>query len=185
VVAAVLVLAGCSSDGTGAVAPGDPTTSIGSGPGTSVAGGSLRGPQGFGAVTLVVTMPDGTVREWCAWSADTPELRSQGLMAVTDPSLGGAAAMVFAFPEDTASGFWMKGTPLPLSIAWFAADGSFVSDADMEPCPEGVENCPSTAPGSRYRYAVEVVQGDLERLGLVAGASISLGSACTPEPASA
>jgi uncharacterized membrane protein (UPF0127 family) len=172
---AVLTFAGCSSDGSSAPAASvDATTS-------TTAAATTGGPEGFGAVTLVVTMPDGTVKELCVWLADTPALRNQGLMAVTDPELGGASAMVFAFPGDTTSGFWMKDTLLPLSIAWYAADGSLVSTADMDPCPEGVTNCPVSSAAGSYRYAVEVPQGALDRLGLVEGSTVSLGPSCTPE----
>jgi uncharacterized membrane protein (UPF0127 family) len=88
--------------------------------------------------------------------------------------------MVFLFPADTSSGFWMKDTRLPLSIAWYAVDGSLVSTADMDPCPEGVTDCPITTAAGRYRFAVEVPQGGLGRLGLVEGSTISLSSTCTP-----
>ena len=74
----------------------------------------------------------------------------------------------------------MKDTLLPLSIAWYAADGSLVSTADMEPCPEGVTDCPVTTAGGRYRYAVEVPQGALDGLGLVEGSTIALGLAVHP-----
>lgn len=172
----VLVLAGCSSDRSASSVPtGEATTTTRA---TVVSG---RAPEGFAPVTLVVTAPDGSVREWCVWLADTAALRAQGLMDVTDPGLGGASAMVFAFPADTTAGFWMKDTLLPLSIAWFAVDGSFVSAADMDPCPAGVEPCPSTSPGARYRYAIEVAQGGLQSLGLVAGSSVALGSSCVLE----
>ena len=63
-------------------------------------------------------------------------------MDVTDPELGGRSAMVFRFQGDTTSGFWMKDTLLPLSIAWYAADGTLVSTADMEPCPADTLDCP-------------------------------------------
>ena len=137
-------------------------------------------PQGFRAVTVVVTLPDGRTREWCMWLADTPELRAQGLMGVTDPGLGGAAGMVFAFPGDTSAGFWMKDTPMPLSIAWYPVDGPLVSTADMEPCPAGTANCPVYEPGGPYRYAVEVPQGTLSGFGLVEGSRLALGDACEP-----
>jgi len=168
---ALLALGGCSSDRSGpAAAPGTTT------PTNSVA----EAPQGFGAGLLVVTLPDGTVQEWCVWLADTPARREQGLMAVTDPGLGGAEAMVFVFPGDTTSGFWMKDTLLPLSIAWYSSEGAFVSTADMDPCPADATDCPAFSPGEQYRYAVEVPQGELDDLGLVDGSAISLGGSCSP-----
>jgi uncharacterized protein len=186
VAAAVLMLAGCSSDvpassgsvssastGTGAAA-NTPTTAI-----TPVA------PQGFRAVTVVITLPDGHTREWCMWLADTPARREQGLMGVTDPGLGGAPGMVFAFPGDTSAGFWMKDTLMPLSIAWYPADGPLVSTADMDPCPAGTASCPVFSAADRYRYAVETPQGVLDALGLVEGSSLALGAACTPGDGSA
>ena len=50
----------------------------------------------------------------------------------------------------------------------------------MDPCPAGVQDCPTTAAAGRYRYAVEVAQGDLDRLGLVDGSTIALGASCSP-----
>src|SRR6478609_10093837 len=47
----------------GAAAPGT-TTGPAAEPSTS--------PQGFGSVTLVVTLPDGSVQEYCVWVAETP-----------------------------------------------------------------------------------------------------------------
>ncbi len=167
-VAAVLLLAGCAS--------GAASSSLGA----SVASTEvvLVAPVGFDAVTVIVTMPDGTTREWCVWSAVDAAQRSQGLMGVTDPELGGRPAMVFDFPSDTSGGFWMKDTLLPLSIAWIDAAGAVVSTADMDPCPPDTPVCPSYPPGGPYRLAVEVPQGRLADLGLVEGARLELGAAC-------
>ena len=49
----------------------------------------------------------------------TDAQRRMGLMRVTD--LKGYVGMVFRFPTDSQSGFHMRNTPMPLSIAWFAA----------------------------------------------------------------
>ena len=67
-------------------------------------------------------------------------------MGVT--SLGGADGMLFRFGADHSGSFWMKDTILPLSIAFFAGDGAFVSATDMEPCPPDSESCPAL-PGRR------------------------------------
>jgi uncharacterized membrane protein (UPF0127 family) len=132
-------------------------------------------PQGFGTVTLVVTRPDGTTEEWCVWLADTPTLRSRGLMGVTATDLGGAPAMVFRFDDDTTAGFWMRSTLLPLSVAWYSSDGALVSSTDMAPCPVGETDCPVYDPAGAYRVAIEVPQGGLGAVGLVAGSMIELG----------
>ena len=55
----------------------------------------------------------------------------------------------------------MKDTVLPLSIAFFAGDGAFVSATDMEPCPPTAESCPLYQADGPYTDAIEVVQGDL------------------------
>ena len=83
-------------------------------------------------VTIVITDAEGNEHEVCVWLADTALERSSGLMGVTD--LGGAAGMLFEYDSPSTSNFWMMGTPMPLSIAFFDDGGKFVSAADMEPC---------------------------------------------------
>ena len=170
-VASLLAVGGCSSGGSG----GAPTTSPA---GTDGRAGTLTIPQGFGVVTVVVTRADGTTEEWCMWSAYTSAQRQRGLMDVSDVELGGRSGMVFTFDGDVTTSFYMRSTLLPLSIAWYGADGALVSTADMEPCPPDAETCPTTAPGGRYRYAIEVPQGRLGLLGLVEGATISVEDGC-------
>ena len=92
---------------------------------------------------------------WQVAVADEAGERAQGLMGVTD--LGSLRGMLFVFPEDTISGFWMKGTPLALDIAFFAADGSLVDLLSMVPCPG--EDCPIYQAAGPYRYALEVPAG--------------------------
>jgi uncharacterized protein len=193
--AAVLVVAGCSSGGgegtdtsaggtttaarpTPAPEPTAPVTTVAtsaapsSGPATT--GG--RAPEGFDAVT--VRLP-GSLPELCLWLAATAAERQQGLMAVT--SLGGADGMLFDMGGPTTGEFWMYQTLLPLSIAFYDADGAFVSSADMEPCATtSAADCPRYGAAAPYAYAVEVAQGDLGRLGLVAGSRIEVGGACAP-----
>jgi uncharacterized membrane protein (UPF0127 family) len=142
--------------------------------------------DGFEQVTVTITAPDGTTREVCLLLAATPQTHEQGLMLVTDPSLGGYEGMLFQFDSDSTGGFWMKNTRLPLSIAYVAADGSIVSTADMEPCPDSAERCPGYPPDGPYRYAVEVVQGRLDDIGLEGDARLTIaGDACDPIDATA
>jgi uncharacterized membrane protein (UPF0127 family) len=130
-------------------------------------------PEGFGSVSVQVTAPDGTVRSMCLHLADTPALRRRGLMHVTD--LAGREGMLFRYTEPHDGGFWMKNTVLPLSIAFYAADGSFVSATDMDPCPPDTD-CPLSTAAGPYTAAIEVPQGNLVGLGLVAGSTLSIGS---------
>lgn len=174
--AAVLVaLAGCGGDGdvSSITVPPD-----GEAPASSSARQDPVPPVGFEAVTIVVIQPDGSTEEFCLWVADTPELRSRGLMGVTDPTLGGRPGMVFTYDTDTTTGYWMRNTLLPLTIAYLDADGSVVSTADMEPCPSEASTCPSYPPDGPFRFAVEVPQGSLDELGLTTESRVSLGDAC-------
>ena len=104
-------------------------------------------PEGFEAVAGEITAADGEVCAVCLWAAATPEQRGRGLMAVTD--MGGADGMVFLFGEPTTSAFWMRDTPMPLSIAFFDAAGAFVSAADMAPCLDGAPEDCAALPGRR------------------------------------
>src|SRR5438105_1420123 len=88
--------------------------------------------------------------------------RERGLMGRA--SLPDDTGMLFAFPGDTDIPFWMKDTPLALSIAFIAADGRIVDIQDMQP-----ETTDLHQPASRYRYALEVSQGYFNRVGVKRG----------------
>jgi uncharacterized membrane protein (UPF0127 family) len=111
----------------------------------------------------------------CVLHATTPEQRQRGLMTVTD--LKGYTGMAFSYDVDTATAFYMRNTPLPLSIAFIAADGAIVSTADMAPC-EDREGCPTFPSGGAFRHALEVPQGYFPAMGIAAGARIDVGGPC-------
>ena len=94
--------------------------------------------------------------------ADTPETQEMGLMYRQSLSLN--AGMLFVFRQARAHCFWMKNTPLPLSIAFIADDGSIVNIADMEPLDE-TSHCAERP----VRYALEMDQGWFSAKGLKAG----------------
>ena len=174
---AVAVLAACSSDAdpTSSSATTDPTTAVippeTTPPDSTVAEGQQ--PEGFTTIQALITEPDGEVCEVCLWLADDATERGRGLMGVTD--LGDAVGMAFRFDEPISGSFYMFQTPTPLSIAWFAPDGSHVGSADMDPCldtPAG--ECALYSPGAEYDLAIEVFEGGLEPLGLVSGSSVEL-----------
>jgi uncharacterized membrane protein (UPF0127 family) len=121
---------------------------------------------------IEVAQEDGTTKEFCVWVAESSDEHQRGLMEVT--SLGGADGMLFRFPGDYTGAFWMKNTVLPLSIAFFAGDGAFVSATDMEPCPPTTETCPLYQADGPYTDAIEVVQGDLPSLGIGPGSRLSV-----------
>lgn len=194
-VAAVAVGRG-GDDGGGATAPATSelqlttSTSVGSSallaPGTTAPLGSSglgeavaperegRSPLvGFGEVQATITAADGEVCEVCLLSAVSPEQRARGLMEVTDPELGGYDGMLFEYEADSGGGFWMRNTPLPLSIAYFAADGGLVSTVDMVPC-EDAPDCPSYPAGGPFRFALEVPQGQLDEVAVRPGSTIRI-----------
>ena len=114
----------------------------------------------------------------CALLADTPEQREQGLMRVTDATLGNHDGMLFRFQSIQTGAFWMKDTILPLSIAYFGPDGRVVSTTDMEPCLNRGNDCPGYPAGGPFSYALEVPKGGLGRLGVAPGAHLIVGAAC-------
>ena len=131
--------------------------------------------DGFGEVAIAITNPDGSVKGWCVLLAETEEQRQQGLMEVTD--FGGYEGMLFVWNVDSASSFYMRNTPTPLSIAWVDAEGELVSTVDMEPCAD-VDTCPLYASEGNYRFALEVPKGKLGSVGLTEGATMRVGGSC-------
>ena len=99
--------------------------------------------------------------------ARTPAERSRGLMFRDE--LPEERGMLFVFDGETKSGFWMKDTKIPLSIAFIATDGGILETQDMEPLAEELHR-----PAQAYRYALEVNQGWFERHGLGAGDRVEI-----------
>ncbi len=94
--------------------------------------------------------------------ADDPLERQMGLMFREE--LGADAAMLFIYPDERERSFWMKNTPLPLSIAYLDATGLIVHIADMQPLD--VTPVPSR---HAVRFALEVNQGWFEQHGVTTG----------------
>jgi len=112
----------------------------------------------------------------CALLAADEAARQRGLMGRSD--LAGHDAMLFRFDADAAVAFYMRDTPLPLSIAWFDAAGNFISSTDMAPCPDRAD-CPVYFAARPYRFALEVARGSLKRLAVGPGAHLSAGGPCS------
>jgi uncharacterized membrane protein (UPF0127 family) len=111
----------------------------------------------------------------CALLAETSAQQELGLMNRTD--IGGYDGMIFRFTTDFTGSFYMKDTPLPLSIAFFDANGQFVSTVDMAPCIHQPSCTLYNATGP-YRYALEVPQGALPRLGIGPGTRLVTTGPC-------
>jgi uncharacterized protein len=165
-VAAVLGTVACGDEETSA-----PTTTV-SGPGTTTAeegAPSTTEPEESGPVVVLETA-GGEEVEVPVEVADSPAEREVGLMG--RESLPEGTGMMFLFGGDSDSGFWMKDTLIPLSIAFADADGTIVSILDMEPCE--ADPCEIYDPGAVYRSALEVNQGAFDDWGVQVGDRLSL-----------
>ena len=74
-------------------------------------------------------------------------------VAHLDPDQG----MLFTFDGPTTSGFWMKDTLIPLSVAFWRSDGRVVDIIDMTPCT--TDPCPVYYPSAPYVAALEMNLG--------------------------
>ncbi|MCU1498841.1 MAG: hypothetical protein JWM47_2794 [Acidimicrobiales bacterium] len=159
-----------------------PTTPAGIGVGEGPAVGGRTPLRGFSEVAATVTAGDGTTCEVCLLAATTSAQRSRGLMEVTDADLGGYDGMLFQFPEPVDGAFWMRNTPLPLSIAYFDADRVLVSTTDMEPCVDSAD-CPHYPPDGPFQFALEVPKGRLDDLAVTGRATFAItGTPCPAVP---
>ena len=79
------------------------------------------------------------------------------------------AGMLFLYSTDQGAdaGFWMYRTRLPLDIAFLDSTGRVRAIRAMVPCPTTIpEGCPSYAPGTPYRYALELNAGYVAQHGI-------------------
>lgn len=172
--ALLLVLPACGDDG-GKPAAADCV--LATGEPRSVTGQAVRIPpmpaNGFDPPVTVTFEGAPPIR---ARVARTVEQRSRGLMQCT--SLPEGTGMLFLFPYRAENGFYMKGTLIPLSIAYVDGD-RVVATREMEPCPG--EQCPTYAPGKPYTAAVEAVAGFFPQHGVKEGTKVSLdGTTASP-----
>ena len=97
--------------------------------------------------------------------AKDPSERAAGLMFRAE--MAANAGMLFAFDQPSVQCFWMQNTPLPLSIAFLADDGSIVNIADMKP-----KTTDSHCSEKPVRFALEMHQGWFAKRGIKAGTRI-------------
>ena len=102
--------------------------------------------------------------------AQTDEHRAEGLM--NRDSLADDAGMMFIYFEPTQSGFWMKNTRIPLSIAFIDEDQEIIEIMDMEPCMK--DPCPSYTPDGEYTAALEVNMGAFDEWGIDEGDTVTI-----------
>ena len=85
-------------------------------------------PQVISGAELALHIGSHSIR---ATIANTPQSRERGLMKNTQ--LCKNCGMLFIFPRAGKHSFWMKDTPLPLSIAFIGADGIILNISEMLP----------------------------------------------------
>jgi uncharacterized membrane protein (UPF0127 family) len=97
--------------------------------------------------------------------AATPTQRGRGLQErKLLPADGG---MLFVFERADRHCFWMRNTPLPLSIAFIDAGGRIARLTDMQPYSDTL-HCADT----EVRYALELAQGGFAQRGIAPGAQV-------------
>jgi uncharacterized membrane protein (UPF0127 family) len=101
-------------------------------------------------------------RQITAEVARTESQREHGLMERRH--LGLTEGMIFIFDRDQHLEFWMKNTPLPLSIAFISEEGKILEILDMQPFDLRTIRSRLSA-----RYALEMSQGAFQRLGIKEG----------------
>jgi uncharacterized protein len=168
-VAVFLVVRGSNRPDDPELAP--PSTTTRPEPAVADEGSGRTSIEGFDEIAFRIAPQGAEASTWCALLADRLEERARGLMDQDD--LRGYDAMVFRFDEPSSAAFTMRGTRLPLSIAFFDEDGVFVSARDLDPCRAGTADCPSYAAEGPFLHALEVEQGGLAALGIDEGARLS------------
>jgi uncharacterized membrane protein (UPF0127 family) len=92
----------------------------------------------------------------------TEEEKARGLMF--RESLGIDEGMLFVYPGEEILTFWMKNTPLPLSIAFLDQRGKIVDIQDMDPF-----SLRAHASALPAKYALEMNQGWFQKNGIRVG----------------
>jgi hypothetical protein len=94
------------------------------------------------------------------------EDKSHGLMF--RPRMSADDGMLFAYDADAHRSFWMKNTLIPLDIAFFRSDGTFVNVVETPTAKDPRRDTPPTAAGEApVRYVLEMNLGWFRKKGLV------------------
>lgn len=99
--------------------------------------------------------------------AVTGEQMAKGLMDVAE--MPEDEGMLFCYPEEKILTFWMKSTPIPLSIAFIDKDKKIIQIEDLEPHDESSVN--SDRPS---KWALEANQGWFDRNNISVGDKINI-----------
>lgn len=100
--------------------------------------------------------------------AETPSQWQKGLMGRTE--LPDGAGMLFVYPDSRPRNFWMRNTPIPLSIGFFDAEGNLFAMLDMEPYHDQT----LYSSGDAAQFALEVPRGWFERNEITLGSHLNI-----------
>ncbi len=103
--------------------------------------------------------------------ADSEEERKLGLSF--KKYLGDYDGMLFAFPSETNTPFWMKDMQMPIDMIFFDSKG-FVVDIKEAQAPCTDTFCPSIYSSESYKYVLEVNSGFVEKNGITKEGSLVL-----------
>lgn len=134
---------------------------------TSQPGVAAAGQTTLATSPATITKANGQTVSMTIELARTSQEQSTGLMGRT--SVPDGQGMLFVFRESGIVGFWMKNTPLALSIAFIDENGLIIDIKDMQPFSEK-----TVAPDSPYLLALEVSQGYFARQGIKPGDTFKL-----------
>ncbi|HSA59719.1 MAG TPA: DUF192 domain-containing protein [bacterium] len=124
----------------------------------AVFGGCQQSADSF----IVIKKTGGETLQVRVEVADTPALRSRGLMFREELPEG--TGMLFVFPAVTSGAFWMKNTPIPLDLIFVKAGAIVALIENAVPFDET-----PLSPGASYTMALEVPGGYASRHGVRVG----------------
>lgn len=123
--------------------------------------------QKFEKSKLTIKKSDGTEKTIIIEKAKTQQERAKGFME--RKKIPNDTGMIFIFEEDQILHFWMKDTPVPLSIAYINSNGEIKNIYDLHPF-----SLTSISSTLSCRYALEVPQGWFKQNNIKIGDKISL-----------
>lgn len=97
--------------------------------------------------------------------------RRRGLGGIDDMSE--SSAMLFAFPQESDWGFWMKNMKFAIDILWLDTQGTvvyMVRDAQ----PSSYPDTTFKPDNKRARYVIELRSGTIERAGIREGSKAKM-----------
>jgi uncharacterized membrane protein (UPF0127 family) len=119
--------------------------------------------------TAVIRTPAHTVQVRVE-IAETAEQQERGLSGRR--TLAPRSGMAFLWQSDIRGQFWMKGTSVPLSIAFWDERGRILRILDMAPCRR--DPCKVYDPHVAFRGALEVNRGAFVHWGVRLGALVTI-----------